>query len=363
MKSDNILLHGIFSENLGDDLFFRIILKRCPESRFIMYAPQIYRDILKDFSNCIILCDSDKAIKRILKYSRLLHLPKSLFLYVYIFIKYNISIFLIAGGSIFIEGNSHVPKLVSNIRKLCLIFPKTKICILGSNFGPSSSNAFKVQVDKCISKVNDICFRDIPSYELFQEHANVRWANDIVMHDLPLCIPQKTRSICVNIRSVNKWPSLKPNKTKYLNKTKDIIEYYQKLGYEIKLLSFCGSYGDNDITDELYSMLGNKQSVERLYYKGNLDECILAISSAEYILATRFHSIVLGLIYGAKTIPVSYSIKAENMLKTLGHWKKIYSYNEYCNAKVEDIIANMIVDFKVDQSNNRQFDYLDSILK
>lgn len=359
----NVLLYGVHSVNLGDDLFFKIIIERYKTTRFILHAPVVYRSIFKNYENCEVVSNSDLTIKHLGNISKILHLPASLLLYLYLFVKYKIDVILIAGGSLFIEGNSNMPKFIRNIKKISLFFPRIKICIIGSNFGPSTTESWKLSVNNALKNVDDVCFRDIQSYKEFSNLKNVRWANDIVMHQNIKCSPIREKVLCVNIRSVENWPTLKPKKTFYLQKTKQIIEGYYTQGYAIKLISFCKKYGDNIITDELYEMLEYKERVECLYYEGNLNECVEVISTADTILATRFHAIILGLIYGLKIIPISYSIKTENMLKTLGVWKEIYDYNAYCNANIEQVLINAIDSFEVDKTNNKQFDFLDSLYR
>lgn len=359
----NVLLYGVHSVNLGDDLFFKIILERYPQTRFIIIGPEIYKSILADYKNCVVISKSDSVIKRISRFLDFVHLPKSLGIYLYLFKKYNIDLFLIAGGSLFIEGNSNLPRLIKNIHKLTHIFRKVKICVIGSNFGPCTTDGWRKTVEKSLHYVADVCFRDIQSFRIFSNLPNVRWGNDIVFHQVPSCCKEKDKVLCVNIRSVDSWPTLKPYKERYLQQTKEIIEIYQSKGYSVKMLSFCSQYADNEITDELYEILERKENVSRLYYNGELNDCLEAISTADSILATRFHAIILGLIYNLKIIPISYSIKTENMLKTFGIWDDIYDYNAFCNSSVDSILNKAIESYNINQSNNRQFDYLDKILK
>lgn len=359
----NVLLYGVHSVNLGDDLFFKIILDRYPDTRFIIQAPEVYKKILSEYKNCIVVSNEDAVIKKIGSISRFTHLPRTLLLYAYLFAKYHIDMLLIAGGSIFIEGNSNMPKFLKGVHNLKRVFRNVRICIIGSNFGPAKTDDWKTEVRKALHYVDDICFRDIQSYNLFADLPNVRWANDIVLHQEPLSDIHKQKTLCINIRSVDNWPTLKGNKENYLTKTTQIITKYQELGYAIHILSFCTHYGDNSITDELFDMIQDKRDVSKLYYNGNLKECVDVISSADTILATRFHAIILGIIYGVKIIPVSYSIKSENMLKTLGMWNELFDYNSFCKSSIDDILDNVICECEINRTNNKQFDYIDKILK
>lgn len=362
-RNYSVFLYGIFTVNLGDDLFFKIILERYPNTRFVVYAPMIYKHILSPYCNCIILSDSDFPLKLLRKISSITHISYNIILYFYIFLKYKIRVFLIAGGSLFIEGNSNIPRLVRKLNQISYLLPKFKKCIIGSNFGPCRTDEWKNIVSKSLESLDDICFRDLYSYVNFSNLGNVRYGNDIVMHSTPDKEDCKNKILCVNIRSVVGWPTLNPNKDKYLTNTKKIITHYQSKGYSIKLISFCQKYGDCDITDELYNMLNNKNNVDRLYYHGNIQECVDIIASSDTMIATRFHAIILALVHKIKLIPISYSIKSENMLKSLDLWKYSYDYNEYCCSSIDIILSNIIDSYNIDITKNTQFEYLDKILK
>jgi colanic acid/amylovoran biosynthesis protein len=61
------------------------------------------------------------------------------------------------------------------------------------------------------------------------------------------------------------------------------------------------------------------KDVSALYYDGsNYQQLCSCISSAACLVATRFHSLVLGLAYNIPTIPICYSNKALQLLQDLG---------------------------------------------
>lgn len=260
------------------------------------------------------------------------------------------------------EGKSNLPQLVRRLNLIRFFHRRLQIVINGTNYGPSVTDTWQHTVANTLQKVDDVCFRGKPSFELFRQLPNVRCANGIVMHIDMSGTVQKNKSISINIRSVDKWPSLKPLKQQYLENTKSIIEHYQQKGFAVNLVSFCNTYGDNQITDELFQMLDNTEYVHILNYTGNISECLAAISSSEFILATRFHAIVLGLVFGLRVLPISYSIKSENMLRSMNIWSPIYDYAAFCAAPVEMLLNSTIDNFVIDKTVNNQFDYLDKIL-
>lgn len=359
----NVFVYGVNTVNVGDDLFMRILFERYPKTRMIMYASNVYTSLFKDYQNVVIISETESVVKRLIRVSHILHIPPTLLVYAYLFKKYRIDLFLVVGGSLFMEGKSNISKTLKKIKLLKLRFPKLKTAIIGSNFGPYKTRSFYDEVKKSLRDVDDVCFRDEASYHAFADLSNIRWGNDIVFHKMKDTVLTKERRVCINIRSVEKWPTLKPFKSNYLGVIKSLITRFQSKGYVISLMSFCERYGDNDISDELYDSLTENNNVERIYYNGdNLSEIVNHIAASEYLIGTRFHAIILGLVYNLKVLPISYSIKTENMLKSLGYWDDIYEFSAFCNSTSDELNNHYLHDVYVDSSKNVQFDWLDKFL-
>lgn len=359
----NVFVYGINTVNVGDDLFMRILFERYPNTRMIMYASNVYSALFKDYHNVVIVSETESVVKRLIRVSHILQIPPTLLIYAYLFKKYRIDLFLIVGGSLFMEGKSNITNTLKKIKLLKLRFPKLKTAVIGSNFGPCITRGFYESVKNSIRDVNDVCFRDEASYHAFAGLPNVRWGNDIVFHNETNYVPTKEKRVCINIRNVEKWPTLKPYKANYLGIIKTLITGFQSKGYVISLMSFCEGYGDNEITDELYDSLTEKNNVKRIYYNGeNLSEIVNSIAASEYLIGTRFHAIILGLLYNVNVLPISYSIKTENMLKSLGCWNDIYEFGTFCNSRPEELDNYYLSNIIIDKTKNIQFDWLDSFL-
>ena len=198
-----VLVYGITSENVGDDLFLKILEDRLPEVNYFLFAPKSYKQTFGSYKNWKVLTEKEILPKYFYYILKTLHVPLATFLYVWIIVRYRIDLFLFLGGSIFMEGKSNLPKFVKRINRIHFLNPKFKIAIIGSNFGPSKTKQWEKEVESMILTVDDVCFRDKVSYELFSHLPNVRWGNDIVMHMKPHIIKEKQKAVCVNIRSVN----------------------------------------------------------------------------------------------------------------------------------------------------------------
>lgn len=357
-----VIIHGIHTLNVGDDLFFHIVRNRYPNVRFVMVASDAYKRTFGERWDGIIVTEKNFMSKVSSAIGKLFKIPSAAMLYAWLLVRYRVDLFMIVGGSLFMEGKSRMPSFISGICKMRKLRPKLKITIIGSNFGPCYTEQWKAVVGSALKKVDDICFRDEPSFNEFSYLPNVRWANDIVMHLKPLIGVPKERAVCVNIRSVDNWPSLKPYKEQYLNMVKEFIYFFQYKGYSIKLISFCKEYGDNEITFSLYDMLENKESVEIYYYDGDLDKTLDLISRSEFMIGTRFHAIVLGLIYNLKVLPISYSVKTENMLKSYNLWKESFDFGKFCSSDFQSLYDSFIDGFRIDGQRNKMFSYTDVLL-
>ena len=358
----NVIVHGVCTQNVGDDLFFHILKERYPHTRFVMFAPDVYKHILGKQKGWVIISESDFLYRSTSFVGRLFRLPSITLLYAYLLLKYQPKIFLFIGGSLFMEGKSNIATVISGIRKMSPLSPNLKIAVIGANYGPYKTELWKNKVETAIKLTDDVCFRDRMSYEEFSNMTHVRWANDIVIHLQADSSYKKEKIVCVNVRSVDNCPSLKAFKEKYINKVKELVELFQCKGYSIRLLSFCKAYGDNEITDELYNSLSNKVGVEKYFYQGNLKMFIDLISNAEYMIGTRFHAIILGLLFKQKVLPISYSLKTENMLRTYDLWNSIYDFSKFCSSDTDQLLEHFIEDISFDKNKNLMFSYLDTLL-
>lgn len=358
-----IIVYGVNSINVGDDLFFKILQDRYPDVIFYMIAPKEYKGFIGIYNNWKIISNTGLSYKFFSFLGGLFHTSGAAFIYAWLILKHRIDLFLIIGGSLFMEGKSNVPHFIRGINRLRRLNPRMKMAIIGSNFGPCESKQWENEVSTSLSFANDVCFRDISSYDVFSNLQNVRWGNDIVMHMNHPMVTKKEKTVCINIRSVDNWPSLLPLKDRYIKQVRSIADYYHSIGYSIKLLSFCREYRDNEITDVLYDSLDYKESVCKVYYDGDLEKIIESVASAEYMIGTRFHAIILGLLFKLKVLPVSYSIKTENMLKTYGLWDEVYDFKKFCSTDYKELMNHIIVDYEIDEKKNTMFDYIDGIIK
>lgn len=308
----NILLDIYLEKNLGDDLFLVSILKRYPYHQFYIFTQLDYSNFEKEYPNLHIV--------RLNKYfNYFIARMKLRALYKKIFIKKN-SIAAIAtiGGSIFIEyaGWETLYKERLSLWKYMKNQNK-KVFIIGSNYGPYNSETFIEKYNHAFNYVEDICFRDKYSYDLFRHRTNVRQESDVIMsYDVtPYLVCEEENAIGISVINLTEREKLAPYQTLYIEKMVEIIEAATLKGKKVYLLSFCEREGDEVVSDSIIAQIKErKELVDTLFYRGDIDVFLSKFSRIKEIVACRFHSIVLSLLFDKDFYSLIYSKKSSDFI-------------------------------------------------
>lgn len=301
-----ILLDMYLNKNLGDDLFLQIISNRYPD---VLFYVKPYCKYKKNLYNKNVI------FKRSIFSLTLNYISNKLHLYKYNTFNYykkRTDCIVTLGGSMFIENDKN------DYEKTLLKYNKKNYFIIGSNFGPYSSSSFFKLYEEIFKHANDVCFRDMYSYNLFNHIKSVRQATDIVFSLKTENIKLKNeKKVVFSIINLKNRPNLKKYEQHYINFIMKAIEYFQKQNYTTILMSFCKAEGDEEIINEIYNKIKDHRSINKYFYNGNTEEAINVLSSSEYIISTRFHAMILGFLLNKKVIPIIYSKKMENIINDL----------------------------------------------
>lgn len=344
------LLIAYTAQNLGDDLFISYICKRYKQTQFLIICPKEYNAAFVDIKNLHVL-NSNKEI---------------------LYMKKNIDLQILIGGSMFMEPTdlSKTEERFKFIRnKFVCGIPKI---VIGANFGPYQSEQHYKFYKNWFRSFNNISFRDRYSYELFKDLNNVNWSPDLILSypfSNPISKPIKNKKSSIVISCIfNDFRTGLPpyNHRNYTNKLIEVSRKYIRKGYKIVLTSFCSKQGDYITAQEIMSALP-KEYAQILKYDGNIAEFISEFQSAEYIIGTRFHSIILGWAFNIPVFPIVYNIKSESVLNC-HHFKGNYiKIMEFENATFDYIDFNRKKQISIPEKNLKEksidhFKYLDSIL-
>jgi len=352
-----IYLRGFFSENLGDDLFIHILAERYPNVNFVLISNSEYAVSYSDEKNVEVIKQNmfDRVIQKIRK--NVLNISD-----IYDQIENDCDASVLIGGSLFqeISGDDGAIKRLET-------FPgkySKKTYVLGANFGPFHSQDYLDATMDYLKSANDVCFRDRYSFNFFKELSNVRYARDIVFN-IDTIIPKKEcedKYVVISVIDFRTRRDLSVFADDYVKFIRKEIGFYHALGYSVHIVSFCKAEGDESAISEILEGCRGKNEI--IEYNGlNWKEIVSDISGADLIIATRFHSMILGFVYQIPTIPVIYNKKCLNILDDLGlsdRGVKTDSLRDISPEQLDPIIIKEIDDIKRESEN--QFLKLDDFL-
>ncbi|QMV69780.1 polysaccharide pyruvyl transferase family protein [Sphingobacterium paramultivorum] len=369
----NILLKLYPRLNLGDDLFLKIICERYPYVNFFLLAKN---DYLKSgrWNNLATYQGSfkDSFLKKLKRVAIRKYWPEKFEKEIQkVFFDQNKDIldkvdgFVSIGGSIFIQIAEDV-SLDNEIAYYHLIESKLKDkpkYFIGCNFGPYRSAEYLKEYTGIFERSTDVCFREQFSFDLFKDLDNVRLAPDVVFG--MKMKPNDTRSSTVGFSIVPARGAV--SEQGYFSKYAELIKEYQKKGFEISLFSFCKEEGDENAIESVIALLESQDNINRVYYKGDIDDFLKHYSEMEYMYCGRFHAMILSMLYNQKLFPVVYSEKMTNVLKDIEYGGEYIDMKKIGELDISRTLKQIELNkYNIDQQKidaQMQFSALDEFLK
>lgn len=360
-----VFLYAYDRINLGDDLFIHTIVKRYPDVRFYLWTDKENKKTFQSLRNLKVIDRESKQLKLLAKIR-----PSLPARYKYKIEKKCDAVVYI-GGSIFIEYDNW-----ENILNWWEYEANNRpFYVIGANFGPYKSEAYRTRLDAIFSKMQDVCFRDSYSYQKFKDNKIVRSAADILFScDLPQTDTVKKQIFISVIDLLSKDEGsnkLSTYDSLYVDKMIQIVNGYLKQGYSIVLSSFCKCEGDENtikrIMDACEQSLRN--NIQVLNYDGtNTDKIVLSIAGAEAIIASRFHAVILGIVAGKPVYPIVYSDKTIHVLDDIEFKGEYADVRKLVDLDFEQIERSLSLQQKypieeLKESAQKHFEKLDEVLK
>lgn len=343
-----VLVRGYLNRNLGDDLFFKILFERYPNVYFVVSGHSVVLDFVDKLHACNVIKKVNKLnfVERVISRFFDTNYPKTKFLKNIISPKISYDAVVIIGGSLFQNFKKGVGRFFIDEGEV--IYDKLGVevprFILGSNFGPFVENDFYIKGKSFFEATTDVCFRDRYSKELFADLKHIRYAPDVVFNLAYEPIKKIPNSIGISLIHLSETlrPHLFSYQKDYLQSITDIVIQAAKDNRTIRLFSFCKSEGDdiailqvmNSIPQELHAQ------ITPIFYEDDISEFLFSFQEMDIMICSRFHSMILGLVFQQKIFPIVYGEKMKHVLEDVGYKNEFIPIEDSSFLTYERVINN-----------------------
>lgn len=317
-----VFLYAYDRQNLGDDLFVHTITKRYPDVQFHMWSHRKNRRTFACLPNLKIM-DRHPPLVRLL-----CRLRPSLAALYQSRQENRCDAVVYVGGSIFME--------YPNWENICTWWEyeakKRPFYVLGANFGPYHTEAYRQKMEDIFRDCRDVCFRDRYSAELFP--GTVRMAPDILFsYPMPKAEVKENQIFVSVINCAGRDESYDLNRcdARYVANMAALLRQLLDEGRELVLASFCAEEGDEEGIRKILAAMEAETDhrVRVMCYDGtNANVLTGAMAESGGVIATRFHAMVLAMAAGRPVLPILYSDKTKHVLEDLGFDGMVYDLRE-----------------------------------
>ena len=352
-----IKISGYFQNNVGDDLMIEILMSRYPNITFWGYKENQKKSMRMLNANYISADDLYK------KYGKINHLLNLITLYhrkdffIHCIVKYIENHCYCAvgvGGSLYAEWDSSIEERLQYEDSKRI--DGKPYYILGANFGPYRNPDFFYAFKKYFQTCSVVSFRDKSSYDMFSNLPMVQWAPDIVFNIEKGMICDKN-TVLISVIDINesKHVDLKDYSEIYYKFIGNLCETVIEREQVPVLVSFCKSEGDENAIVKIQNFFSPliKDKVQLYLYDGDTEKMLNLFRSAHYVIATRFHAMILALKFQKPFFAISYDQKLVNVLKDM-------QLKSYCEFKD---LGELSIETVLSQKNEISEDYIDEITK
>ena len=196
--------------------------------------------------------------------------------------------------------------------------------LLGCNFGPYFHDEYLEMYKELFMDVSDLCFRDTHSLSMFSNIKQARWAPDIVFNydkntiEKLHCNNYKEYML-ISVANLNKDnDSASGYYHSYLDFVRKIVQHRNKLKLHTVLVGFCNSQKDDETIHEILREIEDNEYNHIYCYPDVTKDVILSLfKSCDSVLATRYHAMILALLFEKKVCTVCYNEKTVNVIKDI----------------------------------------------
>lgn len=213
-----------------------------------------------------------------------------------------------------------------------------KILFVSAGAGPLDRPIGRFLVKTALSLADLRSYRDESTLE-YLKSIRFRTVNDLVYPDLvfsfpPEALPEPSARddnhpiVGLGLMTLNgMYGARKPSKEQYLLYLETLVEFARWLfvrGYDVRLL--IGDTSDEEAMTEFRSLLKARAVPQDFIIDEPItctDELLSQMAAVDFVVATRFHNVLLGLLLNKPSISISFHHKCSSLMDQMG-------LSEYC---------------------------------
>lgn len=365
-----VRLYAYLRNNLGDDLMVKILLERYKNLRFYYGEDGNIRNrsllVLPNF------LDKEHIYERYGRWNHLVSilsfgsLPNAVFHHRFQKILKECIGSVYIGGSLFNSHQGESPE--QRIAREKSQVSRTPYFVVGCNFNPKESRSYIDAFREFFASVAGVSFRDRASYELFQELPNAQYASDVVFNlDIRRYQgAEKNNTVLISVVDCEQKQYQVSYTEVYETAIVKICEAAILRGLTPVLMSFCKFEGDETAITRILDRTpgGIREQIRVYHYEDNIDEALSLYSRAQCVVATRFHAMILAMLFELPFFVVSYNDKVRHVLQD-------FQMDCYCDMDTvkdldgENVFKRMQRFSKIDQAradSSRQFQQFEAFV-
>lgn len=360
-----ILLKYYSRKNLGDDLFVKIFTDYFNEYYIYLitnprYTPKKLGKNVKVHPFSFLYTLTGKVMSLLGNQNKVSSIMQSFLEYCLNRIENKIDAVVYIGGSIFMDkvrGDSPLDfgikgsvdyNVSSSLQK------DGKRFVIGANLGPAHSEHYWEGIKTLLKKYKHVCLRDYSSYNMVKELSHVQYAPDVIFLTDYSGICRNEENVVISVINVSQYTTDQNVISAYYNLLEEVIIYFSSNEIKVVLTSFCEREGDGIGIRELLNRVASSY-VTTCYYDGDMDKILSLFANSSFVIASRFHSFILAVLFGKPVFPIAYNCKTENYLYDLNFSGRYVNLNDITTLTLDDILFNYNNHIITDCTNHKRY--------
>ena len=133
------------------------------------------------------------------------------------------------------------------------------------------------------------------------------------------------------------------------------MQTYIEKGLDVTAIAFCEKLGDVKAIERFAAYFNSPSQIEKVVYNGNIQECLNLFASAQFVIGTRFHSVILALHFGKPVLPIAYNSKTPHYLRDVAFGGRVVNMNELDQESLESLTSNFTSNYIADCEEHRKY--------